>query len=159
MKRPRALLAGALLLFVLVGSYTVVAGMQLKYADLFALKGKVIATGSNTNAVGVHGLRTYRIEELTIPPEGALNIDGTRVKANTAWRVVLVGNAFQVRALPPIISIDGTNLPPGQESADLQEIAAITFDRALIHDNAVLALSYGVDRTELPGRVKLAQGR
>lgn len=159
MKRLRTLLAGALLLFVLADSYTLAAGMQLKYADLFALKGKVVATGSNTIAVGIHGLRTYRIEELTIPPEGVTNIDGTRVQANTAWRVVLVGNAFQVRALPPIISINGTNLPAGQESANLQEIAAITFDRALIRDNAVLALSYGADRTELPERVKLAQGR
>jgi hypothetical protein len=153
MKRVRALLVGVLL--VLPGTLLLAEGMQMQYADLFNLKGKVIAKGVNTNPVGPSGVTTYRIEELTLTPGTTINVNGSIVQANTAWRVVLVGNAFQVRDLPAIISIDGRDLPPGQESANLQEIAAITFDRALIRNNAVLALSYGTDRTELPERVKL----
>lgn len=156
MKRRRALIAGALLVMLATG-HSLAQGTHMKYADLFDLKGKVVAKGGNTNAVGPYGLKTYRIEELTLAPGTTVDVNGTAVRANTAWRVVVVGNAFPVRALPPIISIDGTALPPGQESADLQEIATITFDRALIHDNAVLALSYGAERNEVPERVKLAR--
>ena len=158
MKRMRALLAGALL--VMLGtSHTLAQNTPMKYADLFELKGKVIATGTNTNPVGPLGLKTYRIEELTLAPGTTIDVNGTVVKANTAWRIVIVGTAFQVRALPPIVTIDSTDLPPGQESTNLQEIAAITFDRTLIHEDAVLSLSYGTQRTELPERVKLAARR
>ena len=156
MKRRRALATGALLV-MLATSHSLAQGTQMKYADLFNVKGKVVAKGSNTNADGPYGLKTYRIEELTLPPGTTVDVNGTAVRANTAWKITLVGNAFPVRGLPPIISIDGTNLPPGQESANLQEIATITFDRALIHDNAVLALSYGAERNEVPERVKLAR--
>lgn len=158
MNHMRALLAGALL--VMLGtSLSLAQGTQMKYADLFGLKGTVIAKGSNTGPVGPYGVKTYRIEELTLARGTSVDVNGTTVKANTAWRVVIVGTAFQVRGLPPIVSIDSTDLLPAQESSNLQEIAAITFDRALIHDNAVLALSYGAERTEIPERVKLASGR
>ena len=156
MKRRRALIAGALLV-MFATSHSLAQGTHMKYADLFDLKGKVVAKGGNTNAVGPYGLKTYRIEELTLPPGTTVDVNGTVVRANTAWRSVVLGNAFPVRALPPIISIDSTALPPGQDSANLQEIAAITFDRALIHDNALLAVSYGAERNELPERVKLAR--
>jgi hypothetical protein len=158
MKRMRALLAGALL--VMLGtSQTLAQNTPMKYADLFALPGKVVAAGANANPVGPLGLKTYRIEELTLPPGTTIDMHGTTVKANSAWRVVIVGTSFQIRALPPIVSIDSTDLPAAQESTNLQEIAAITFDRALIHDNAVLSLSYGSQRAELPERVKLASRR
>lgn len=153
MKRVRALLVGVLL--VLPGTFLLAGGMQMQYADLFTMKGKVIAKGNNTNPIGTDGLKTYRIEELTLGQGTTINVNGSIVQANTAWRIVLVGNAFQVRDLPAIISVDGRDLPPGQESTNLQEIATITFDRALIRDNAVLALAYGTNRTELPERVKL----
>ena len=156
MERRRALVAGALLV-MLAASHTLAQGTQMTYADLFDVKGKVIARGGNTTAVGPYGLKTYRIEELTLAPGTTVDVNGTAVRANSAWRVVLVGNAFPVRALPPIISINGADLPPGRESADLHEIAAITFDRALIRDNALLTLSYGAERNEVPERVKLAR--
>ena len=156
MEPRRALLAGAVLVMLGTG-HLLAQGTQMKYAELFDVKGKVVAKGSNSNAVGPYGLKTYRIEELTLAPGTRVDVNGATVQANTAWRIVIVGNAFPVRALPPIVSIDGTDLPPGQESANQQEIAAITFNRALIHENAVLALSYGVERQELPERVKLTR--
>jgi hypothetical protein len=156
MNRRRALIAGALLV-MLATSHNLAQGTQMNYADLLALKGKVVAKGSNTTAVGPYGLKTYRIEELALTPGTTVNVNGATVRANTAWRVIVVGNEFPVRDLPPIISIDGASLPPGQESANLQEIASITFDRALIHDNAVLTLSYGAERNEVPERVKLSR--
>ena len=156
MQRRRALVAVALPVMLAI-SHILAQGTQMKYAELFDVKGKVVAKGSNTNAVGPYGLKTYRIEELTLAPGTTVEVNGKAVRANTAWRVILVGNAFPVRGLPPIVSIDGIALPPGQESANLQEIAAITFDRALIHDNAMLAVSYGAERNEVPERVKLAR--
>ncbi|HYT65803.1 MAG TPA: hypothetical protein VEL51_05255 [Vicinamibacterales bacterium] len=134
-------------------------GAQLNYADLFQLNGKVIAKGSSTNPVGPYGVKTYRIEELTLAPGTKINVNGTTVEALTAWRVTIVGTSFQVRDLAAVISIDSTNLLPAQESTDQQEISAITLTRTLIHDGATIALSYGEERTQVPETVKLGSVR
>lgn len=132
---------------------------QTTYSDLFTMNGKVIAKGTNTNPVGPNGIKTYRIEELTLAPQTQLVVDGTTIQASTAWRITIVGTSFQPRDLPGIISIDSTDLRPAQESTALNEISAITFDKSLIHDGATIALSYGQDRTQLPERVKLGSAR
>jgi hypothetical protein len=134
-------------------------GAKVTYADLFQISGKVIAKGTNTTPVGPYGVKTYRVEELTLAPGTKVDVNGTIVVASSAWRVTIVGTSFQARDLPPIVSIDSTDLLPGLESANLQEISAITFDKSLIRDGAALALSYGNERTDVPERVKLATAR
>ena len=159
MRRIRMLVVAAALPFLLSPIHMSAQGTQMTLADLYQMKGKVIAKGSNTDPSGPYGVKTYRIEELTLAPNTRVEVNGTTIQASTAWRVVIVGTTFQVRALPPIVSIDSTNLPPAQESVDLVEIAAITFDKSLIHNNATIALSYGAERTVLPERVKLGNAR
>ena len=159
MKPLRMLLAAAVCLSLVPSTLASAQGTTMKLADLYQMNGKVIARGSNTNPVGPEGLKTYRIEELSFAPGTRIDVNGTIVEAQTAWRIVILGTSFQVRALPGIISIDETNLLPAQESVDLLELAAITFDRSLIHNNAAIALSYGNQRTELPERVKLSNAR
>jgi hypothetical protein len=104
-------------------------------------------------------VKTYRIEELTLAPGTKVDVNGTIVEASAAWRITIIGTSFQARDLPPIVSIDSTDLLPGLESANLQEISAITFDKSLIRNGATIALSYGNERTELPERVKLGTTR
>lgn len=152
-------LALALVFALLAGSRATAQTASMTYADLFELKGRVIARGTNTNPIGPSGLKTYRIEELTLPPGTRIALNGSVIQADTAWRITLIGNAFDPRDLPPIISIDSTALLPAQESKDLVEVAAITFDRALLRDGATIALSYGSQRTELLERIRGAAAR
>jgi hypothetical protein len=155
MKAIRLLLAVLLVFSVASLSTSSARAAQTSYADLFTMAGTVIAKGAGTNPVGPNGVKTYRIEELTLPAGTQITVDGRNIQANTAWRVTVLGTSFPPRDLPPIVSIDSTSLRAGQESNDLTEIAAITFDRSLIHDGARITLSYGTDRIELPERVKL----
>ena len=130
-------------------------GAQLTYADLFQLKGKVIARGENTNPQGPYGVKTYRIEQLTLAPGTTVNVNGMNVPATTAWRVTILGASFQARSTPAVISVDSTALLPAQESSDLREISAFTLTQGVIRDGATLTLSYGDERTQVPERVKL----
>lgn len=159
MNVTRRVSAPALLLALGLIAHASARGTQVTYPELFQLKGKEIAKGTSTNPVGPYGVKTYRIEELTLAPGTSVDVNGTIVQASTAWRITIVGTAFQARDLPPVLSIDSTDLLPAQESANLQEISAITFTGALIRDGATIALSYGGERTQLPERVKLLTGR
>ena len=159
MNVTRRILGPALLLALGLIAHASAQGTQVTYPELFQLKGKVIARGTSTNPVGPYGVKTYRIEELTLAPGTSIDVNGTIVQASTAWRVTIVGTSFQARDLPPIVSIDSTNLLPAQESANLQEISAITLTGALIRDGATIVLSYGEERTQLPERLKLGTGR
>jgi len=149
-----------LLAVVFVYSIASLSGSSLRaaqttYSNLFTMTGTVIAKGTNTNPVGPNGVKTYRIEELTLPAGTQIMVEDTTVQAKTAWRVTILGTAFSPRDLPPVVSIDSTDLRPAQESTDLTQVSAITFDRSLIHDGAIISLSYGTERTQLPERVKL----
>ena len=66
-----------------------------------------------------------------------------------AWRVAVIGGPFPVRALPPVLWIDGVVLGIGHESEDLTEISTIVFDRSLLRDGGTLALSYGFSAQQL----------
>jgi hypothetical protein len=155
MKAIRLLLAVVLVCSIAELSRSSLRAAQTSYSDLFTMNGKVVAKGTNTIPVGPDGVKTYRIEELTLPAGTQITVDGTTIRANTAWRITVLGTAFSPRDLPPIVSIDSTDLRPAQENTDLTEIAAITFNRALIHDGATISLSYGTERAQLPERVTL----
>jgi hypothetical protein len=153
--RTRCVVVLALVLAVGLIVQASAQGAQLTYADLFQLKGKVIAKGGNTNPQGPYGVKTYRIEQLTLAPGTMVKVNGTNVAVTTAWRVTILGTSFQARSTPPVISVDATALLPAQESSDLQEISAITLTPGVIRDGATISLAYGDERTQLPERVKL----
>jgi oligoribonuclease (3'-5' exoribonuclease) len=66
-----------------------------------------------------------------------------------------------VRALPAVIWVDDQVAGYGIENETLSEITAITFDRSLIHDGAVISLSYGEtkdDRIRFTQKLQLKTG-
>lgn len=136
--------------------------LTLTFTDLLKLNGTVVAQGKNDQPVGQFRVKTYRIEELQLPNGSLVNLNGTPVRADQAWRVTITGGPFPVRALPPVLSVGATRLGFGQESADLTEITFLTLDRSALRAGTALALSYGLgdeERSELPEPITFGTGR
>ena len=134
------------------------ARKELSWADLQTSEGKTLAEGRNTTPVGPYQLKTYRIEELTPPQPIEVMVSGQTIQAQKAWRVTVTGGPFHLRALWYTIWIDDTLLGRAMESEDLSEISVITFDQTMLHNGAIIAVSYGTsgeDRTELPEQLSL----
>ena len=126
--------------------------------DLFTMEGEVLAQGDNTVPTPNNGLKTYRVEELTLDPQ-IVSVDGETIQAAKAWRVTITGGPFPVRAIPPLIWIDGEILGVGLESVDLSEISVVIFDVSSLRDGATIGLSYGENgehREDLPEKLDLA---
>src|ERR1044072_1536060 len=85
-----------------------------------------------------------------------VEICGQRVHVGKALRLSIIGGPFEVRALPPVIWIDGTAVGYGVESEDLDAITVITFDYALLREGATIYLSYG-DKTNKDGRIDVPE--
>jgi len=115
-------------------------------AKLIKMKGRVISEGRNTQAVSQLKLVSYRLEELSLPQTVTLDINQRSVEVNKAWRLTVTGGPFPVRALPPVIWIDDVPLGSGVENDRLTEISVITFDRSLLREGGVIALSYGENK-------------
>ena len=64
-------------------SLSAYAAAPLTLDELMKMSGKVIAKGSNIDPVGQFGLKTYRVEELTLNPPVAV-IDGQTINAAKA---------------------------------------------------------------------------
>jgi hypothetical protein len=131
-------------------------------ADLMKLQGRLVSEGRNNQPIGPLKLTKYRVEELSLPQSIRAEIGGRKVKVDRAWRVTIIGGPFQVRALPPVIWIDDLPLGYGAENEQLSEISVITFDRSLLHEGAVISISYGERkdaRIELPEKLTLMRTR
>ncbi len=137
------------------------AEQELNVSDVLKLPGKVIGRGVNTTTTkGVAKLRSYRVEEVTLPQITEVELSGQRVPVTKAFRLVLTGGPFPVRALPAVVWLDDVAVGYGIENEDLTEISVVTYDEALLRDGATIALSYGdkenkKDRTALPEKLKL----
>lgn len=130
--------------------------------DLYRTKGTVIAEGKNTTPVGDLKLKTYRIEEVKLSHPTYVEINGRNVEVDRAYKVTIIGEAFPVRALPGIIWIDETPLKWAQESEDLSEVTAITYDRSLLRNGAAISFSFGEQKdsyTTLPEKLNLSDSR
>jgi hypothetical protein len=99
-------------------------------------------------------LTGYRVEEVTLPRSVTTQVGDQPTVVNTAWCVTITGGPFPVRAMPAVIWIDDQVAGYGIENENLSEITAITFDRSLIHDGAVISLSYGEIKSD---RLRFAQ--
>ena len=136
------------------------ADQEFTVTDLLKLPGKVVGRGSNTTPQGLFKLRSYRVEEVTLPHVAEVEVRGQRVPVTKAFRVTLTGSQFPVRALPAVIWADDVALGYGIESEDLNEITVVTYDEAALRNGATLYLSYGdkenkKERTALPEKLKL----
>ncbi|HEX8178400.1 MAG TPA: hypothetical protein VF525_02545 [Pyrinomonadaceae bacterium] len=137
---------------------------EFTVTDLLKLPGRVVAQGSNTTskvvAKGI-SLRSYRVEEVTLPHIAEVEVQGQRIPVTKAFRVILTGGPFPVRALPAVIWLDDVAIGYGIENEDLSEITVVTYDESVLRNGASIYLSYGdkeqkKDRTALAEKLKLA---
>jgi hypothetical protein len=155
------LLAAACLLLIgaaaALGQDAAGAGAEQEFTvtDLLKLPGKVVAVGGNAEPRGLLKLRSYRVEEVTLPRITEVELRGRRQSVTKAFRVTVAGGPFAVRALPPVVWIGDEAVGYGVESEDLTEITAVTYDESLLREGATLYLSYG-DKENKEGRTALA---
>ncbi len=126
------------------------------------MPGKLVSQGKNQEPVGELELKTYLLEELQLARPVRAEIAGQSREVNRGWRLTVIGGPFTVRAMPAMIWIAGKLAGYGVESTDLQKISVVIFDRSLLQEGAVIALSYGERdplRTELPERLTLNPAR
>ncbi|HEY9284313.1 MAG TPA: hypothetical protein VIP46_12735 [Pyrinomonadaceae bacterium] len=136
------------------------ANQELTVTDILRLPGRVIGEGRNTRAVGHHKVKSYRVEEVTLPRMTEVRIKGETRSVGRAFRVTVKGGPFPVRAMPPVVWVDDVAVGYGVENEELTEITAVTFDDSLLVEGATLYLSYGdkenkEDRTALPEKLTL----
>jgi hypothetical protein len=133
---------------------------EISISDLLKWPGRVIAEGDNSKPAGNYKVKTYRIEEVSLPHPTTVVIRDRQEKVTRAFRVTIIGGPFVVRALPAVVWIGNEAVGYGIESEDLDEITAITFDPSLMREGATLYLSYGgkestENRAEVPEKLKL----
>jgi hypothetical protein len=135
------------------------ATQEVTVTDILKLQGRVLGEGSNTRAVGQFKVRSYRVEEVTLPRMQDVRIKGETRSVGKAFRLTIKGGPFPVRAMPPVIWLDETAIGYGIESEDLDEITVITYDESALTEGSTIYLSYGdkqnkEDRTALPEKLK-----
>ena len=128
------------------------------FANVMKMSGKLIAEGKNNQPTGKFNLRTYRVEEISLQKNVAVELQGKLVNADRAWRITLTGGPFPVRALPAVIWIGDVPVGYGVENERLNEVSVLVFDRSLLREGNAIALSYGDsknNREELPEKLRL----
>ena len=156
--RPASIALSVIFLFLASGSL-VIAQQNLR--EIVKLPGKLLTEIKTDNPTSDLKLTGYRVEEVTLPRSVTTQISGQQVTTDTAWRVVVTGGPFPVRAMPAVIWVDDQVAGYGIENETLSEIAVITFDRSLIRDGAVISLSYGEskeDRLRFSQKLQLKNG-
>ncbi|HEX9917753.1 MAG TPA: hypothetical protein VGA87_01230 [Pyrinomonadaceae bacterium] len=136
------------------------SNQEVTVTDILKLQGRVLGEGSNTRAVGQFKVKSYRVEEVTLPRMQDVKIKDETRSVGKAFRLTIKGGPFPVRAMPPVIWLDETAIGYGIENEDLNEITVITYDESVLAEGATIYLSYGdkqnkEDRTALPEKLKL----
>ncbi|HEY9404381.1 MAG TPA: hypothetical protein VIQ24_17115 [Pyrinomonadaceae bacterium] len=135
------------------------ATQEVTVTDILKLQGRVLGEGANTRAVGQFKVKSYRVEEVTLPRMQDVRIKGETRSVGKAFRLTIKGGPFPVRAMPPVIWLDETAIGYGIENEDLNEITVITYDESALTEGSTIYLSYGdkqnkEDRTALPEKLK-----
>ncbi|HSK63039.1 MAG TPA: hypothetical protein VK893_04340 [Pyrinomonadaceae bacterium] len=121
---------------------------ELSLREIVKLPGKLLTQAKTDGPTSDLKLTGYRIEEVSLPRSVTTQVSGEQVTATTAWRVTVTGGPFPVRAMPAVIWVDDQIAGYGIENEILSEITAITFDRSLIREGAVISLSYGENKED-----------
>lgn len=131
----------------------------LPVSSIYFTPGRVLAKGANTRAEGFLKLKSYRIEEVRLAKPVEADVDGKRIPVNRAFRVILTGEQFPVRDLPPFVWAGETRIGPAQESRTLSEVTAVTFDPSLLKEGASLSISFGENgpRQSLSERIQFTE--
>jgi hypothetical protein len=136
------------------------SNQEVTLTDILKLEGRVLGEGTNTKAVGQHKLKSYRVEEVTLPRMKEVKIKGETRSVGRAFRLTIKGESFPVRAMPAVIWVDDTAIGYGIENEELTEITVITYDESVLTEGATIYLSYGdkknkEDRSALPEKLTL----
>ncbi len=114
--------------------------------ELLKRPGRLISEAKSTRANGDLQLIGYRVEELELPRNMTVEVQGRQSVVNKAWRVTINGGPFPVRALPAVVWIDDQIVGNGVENETLSQITAITFDGSLIREGGIVSISYGENK-------------
>jgi len=127
---------------------------ELPLRELLSVPGKLLSEAKSSRPTTELGLTGYRVEEIKLPRPLNVELHGQQVAVDKAWRVIVQGGPFPVRALPPVIWIDDQIVGNGIENETLSQITAITFDSSLVREGGVISVSYGQDKE---ARVRISQ--
>src|SRR5215211_2723101 len=130
------------------------ANKEVPVTEILKLQGRLISEAKSARASGDLKLTGYRVEEVRLPQNLTVEVQGRQAVVDRAWRVTVQGGPFPVRAMPAVIWIDDQIVGNGVENETLSQVTAITFDGSLIHSGGVVSISYGDDKN---ARVKFSQ--
>ena len=122
--------------------------------DLLKAPGRLISEASSARPSGDLKLTGYRVEELSLPRNLTVDVQGRQAVVDKAFRVTVQGGPFPVRAMPAVIWIDDQIVGNGIENETLSQVTAITFDGSLIRQGGVVSISYGEEKS---ARVRFSQ--
>ena len=122
--------------------------------ELLKAPGRLISEASSARPSGDLKLTGYRVEELSLPRNLTVDVQGRQTVVDRAWRVTVNGGPFPVRAMPAVIWIDDQIVGNAIENETLSQVTAITFDSSLIREGGVVSISYGEDKD---ARVRISQ--
>jgi hypothetical protein len=127
---------------------------EVPVREILKLQGRIIGEAKSARATGDLKLTGYRVEEVPLPPDLSVAVQGRQEVVDRAWRVTVQGGPFPVRAMPAVIWIDDQIVGNAIEDETLSQVTAITFDGSLIREGGVISISYGDDKDT---RVRFSQ--
>src|SRR6185369_12039009 len=119
---------------------------EVPVKEILKLQGNVISEAKSARPNGDLKLIGYRVEEVRLPRSLTVEVQGREAVVDRAWRVIVQGGPFPVRAMPAVIWIDDQIVGNGIENETLSQVTAITFDESLIRNGGVVSISYGEDK-------------
>jgi len=123
--------------------------------DLYSLTGELIAEAVFAEPATRYEVRSYKIEELSLPHPMTFAIDGETANVTKAWRITIAGGPFPVRAQGYYIWVDDTSLP-AKEAAE--GLIGFIIQASTLRDGAKIGVSYGDSiafRQQFPGGLVL----
>jgi hypothetical protein len=126
--------------------------------NLITAQGSEIGHGQNSQPVGPLGIKTFRVEQVSLSEPREVSVAGQSAIVTTALRLTVSGGPFVVRDMPYVIWVGDKALGAGQESVDLSSISVVTFDPTLLRNGSTISVSAGFDatrRTDLPDKLSI----
>jgi hypothetical protein len=123
--------------------------------DLYSLIGDLVAEAVFAEPATRYEVRSYKIEELSLPHPMAFSIDGETADVSRAWRITVTGGPFPVRAQGYYIWVDDTSLP-AKEAAE--GLIGFIIQASTLREGAKIGVSYGDSiafRQQFPGGLDL----
>lgn len=127
---------------------------EVPVKEILKLQGRVISEAKSARPNGDLKLTGYRVEEVRLPRNLTVEVQGRETVVDRAWRVIVQGGPFPVRAMPAVIWIDDQIVGNAIENETLSQVTAITFDGSLIREGGVISISYGDDKD---ARIRFSQ--